>query len=93
MTTESASAIPADHARQRGGREYYSHRGEYRNPFPTGSDAYNEYERGWMQSLRRDDGKLVPFANADPLPELKHASPPSDYNAYAELKGRSRPRR
>jgi hypothetical protein len=81
-----------DGARQRGAREYFVHRGEYRNPYPLGSADFNEYERGWMQSLKRNEGKLVSLdAPAPPGPASTPA--PSDYNAYAELKGRRGPRK
>lgn len=76
--------------RDQGGRDYFRHKGQYRNPHPPGSADFNEYERGWMQSLKRDEGKLVP---APPKPSQGTRTPTSDYNAYAELKGRSGPRK
>jgi hypothetical protein len=91
---EPKSASQEDAVRQRGAREYFSHRGEYRNPYTFGSADYNSYERGWMQSLKRNEGKVVDLGNpASPPPVSRPTSPTSEYNAYAELKGRSRPRK
>jgi hypothetical protein len=59
MPIKPTVAKPEDGPRQRGAREYFLHRGEYRNPFPHGSAHFNEYERGWTQSLKRNEGKLV----------------------------------
>lgn len=92
MADESNSGKPEDGPRQRGTREYFLHRGEYRNPFPHGSAEFNEYERGWMQSLKLNDGKLV-NRDAPPRPATPSPAPASDYNAYAEMKGRSSPRK
>jgi hypothetical protein len=94
---EPKSASHEDAVRQRGAREYFSHRGEYRNPYTVGSADYNSYERGWMQSLKRNEGNLVNLVNlvnpASPPSVSRPTPPPSEYNAYAELKGRSRPRK
>jgi hypothetical protein len=76
--------------REQGRPDYFRHKGQYRNPHPSGSTDFNEYERGWMQSLKRDEGKLVP---APPMPSQARRPPSNDYNAYAELKGRSSPRK
>jgi hypothetical protein len=86
------TSIPADSARQRGAREYFAHRGVYRNPYPLGSSDYNDYERGWMQSLKRNEGALVELASRSPVP-APQPTPASDYNAYAERKGRTGPRK
>lgn len=93
MSIEPTPAKPKDGPRQRGACEYFLHRGEYRNPFPHGSADFNQYERGWTQSLKRNGGKLVsldapPRTSGTPTP-----APLSNYNAYAELKGRSTPRK
>lgn len=91
---EPEPASHEDAVRQRGAREYFLHRGEYRNPFSVGSADYNSYERGWMQSLKRNEGKLVDLHSPpSPPPLSRPVAPSSDYNAYAELKGRSRPRK
>lgn len=42
-----------------GAAKYFEDHGIYRNPFPNGSQEFNAYERGWMQSLKRDNGRLV----------------------------------
>jgi hypothetical protein len=90
----SPNPVTGPHAkespREQGGRDYFRHKGQYRNPHPSGSTDFNEYERGWMQSLKRDEGKLVP---EPPKPAQAPPPLPTDYNAYAELKGRSSPRK
>ncbi len=42
-----------------GRRKYFEDRGVYQNPYSPGSSEFNEFERGWMQSLKQDDGGLV----------------------------------
>jgi hypothetical protein len=70
--------------------DYAKKSGVYNNPYLLASPAYNAYERGWMQALKRDGGKSVNFASPS-LPST-HAQP-TGVNLYAELKGRSGPRR
>lgn len=38
---------------RQGKSDYFTQKGHYDNPYPTGSDEFNAYERGWMQSLKR----------------------------------------
>lgn len=77
-----------------GKADYFSHRGAYSNPYKAGPLAdFNAYERGWMQSLKRDDARLVdtPKPHADSgyrIEPLKHA-----VNEYSLLKGRDSPRK
>jgi hypothetical protein len=42
-----------------GARRYFQDRGVYRNPYPPGTVEFDEFERGWMQSLKRDNGRLI----------------------------------
>ncbi len=42
-----------------GTKKYFEDCGRYRNPYPSGSAEFNEFERGWMQSLKRDNGCLA----------------------------------
>lgn len=42
-----------------GAKRYYEWNGEYRNPYSIGTPEYNLFERGWMQSLKRDNGRLA----------------------------------
>ena len=94
MSSSTSIGKSEDGPRQRGAREYFSHRGVYRNPFDAGTFEFNEYERGWMQSLKLNEGKLVNVSWLPPAPSKNSApSPASNYNAYAELKGRSHPRK
>jgi len=41
-----------------GAAMYSQEQGKYQNPYPIGSPEYNQFERGWMQSLKRDGGHL-----------------------------------
>lgn len=43
---------------RQGKDDYFTQKGHYDNPYPTGSDEFNAYERGWMQSLK---GAQKPF--------------------------------
>lgn len=67
--------------------DYFITKGKYANPYPMGSTEFNHYERGWMQSLKLNDGKLVEPYKPPPLPPHR---PPAE-NRYAEMKGRSAP--
>jgi hypothetical protein len=42
-----------------GAKKYFEDRGIYRNPYPRGSPEFDEFERGWMQSLKKDGARLV----------------------------------
>lgn len=44
---------------QLGASKYFEDRGAYRNPYIIGSPEFNEFERGWMQSLKKDGAHLV----------------------------------
>ena len=72
----------------KGKSDYFSQKGVYSNPYPPASPEFNHYERGWMQSLKINNGLLVESSNkpAAIQPEKKATD-----NRYAELKGRSGP--
>ena len=43
-----------DHpAYQEGRKSYFSNKGKYENPYPSGSIEHNIFERGWSQALKR----------------------------------------
>lgn len=72
-----------------GSRKYFEDHGNYNNPYSSGTPEFNEFERGWMQSLKRDEGKLigtldkhVPYARHD-LPE-RTRDIPSEAEIQAE---------
>lgn len=80
----------------RGKNDYFSNRGVYTNPYKMGTPGYNDYERGWMQSLKHDDGKLAAKAQAQswmPPQYSYRPAPKPTVNLYAELKGRGGPRK
>lgn len=52
-----------------GKTDYFSLKGAYRNPYPPASEEFNHYERGWMQSLKYDEGRLVNALNRN-VPKL-----------------------
>lgn len=43
----------------KGASDYYAMKGQYKPPYPSGTPEHDAYERGWMQSLKRDGGRLV----------------------------------
>jgi hypothetical protein len=51
MTLAEITTLAAKH--------YFEHRGRYRNPYMRGTPEYDAYERGWMQSLKKDGARLV----------------------------------
>lgn len=74
----------------RGKADYFSKKGVYANPYSPVSAEFNHYERGWMQSLKFNDGRLVAVPNKPSSSALQKVLPE---NRYAELKGRSGPLR
>jgi hypothetical protein len=48
-----------DEIKNLGARKYFDDQGIYRNPYAAGSPEFNEFERGWMQSLKKDEGRFV----------------------------------
>ncbi|MCG8517501.1 MAG: hypothetical protein MI794_05870 [Pseudomonadales bacterium] len=39
--------------------DYFKYKGCYHNPYPSGSQEFDDYEQGWMQSHKRSP-KLFP---------------------------------
>lgn len=76
-----------------GKADYFSHKGVYKNPHAGGTPSeFNAYERGWMQSLKRDDARLVDASN-QPVSFSVEIQPTQPHeNLYALLKGRDGPR-
>lgn len=66
---------------RQGAQRYFSDKGLYRNPHPPGTDAFNAFERGWMQSLKKDDGRLV--SSTLPVPP-RPVNVPTDISIQAE---------
>lgn len=50
----------------RGKADYFSKKGVYSNPYSPASPEFNHYERGWMQSLKFNGGRLVGVAKRPP---------------------------
>ena len=73
-----------------GKKDYFVNKGIYKNPHPYGSPEFNAYERGWMQSLKFDNGRLVDLAKR---PAAKPAASKPVVNQYALMKGRDSPRK
>lgn len=48
-----------DDIKRQGAKKYFEDRGAYQNPYPMGSAAFDEFERGWMQSLKRDGARHI----------------------------------
>lgn len=69
-----------------GKRDYFLKQGEYTNPYSHGTSQFNDYERGWMKSLKYDGARLVNSMSKQPqTASIK-------INQYALLKGREKPR-
>lgn len=79
-----------------GSRKYFVDKGIYHNPYPSGTPEFNEFERGWMQSLKRNEGKLVdstdkhiPFARDDSPAQTRNVPTEAEIQAerYRAVKG------
>ena len=62
IVTGVKKPMNADEICRLGARKYFEDRGVYRNPYPMGSPEFNEFERGWMQSLKKHGVSFVPKA-------------------------------
>jgi hypothetical protein len=67
-----------------GAQKYFTDKGVYKNPYPVGSIEFNEFERGWMQSLKKDEGRLVNALPPSHHPEKRRTNVPSDVEMQAE---------
>lgn len=72
-----------------GKSHYFTHKGVYNNPYGSGTTEFNAYERGWMQSLKRDNASLVDVPSNPVIVDVPIK--PTE-NLYALQKGRSGPR-
>lgn len=82
-----------DAIKREGERGYYANRHTFVCPYPRNTREFDAFERGWMQAQKRDPGPH----HAQPRPPWDYTQttpppPPERYNAYADLKGRSKPR-
>ena len=53
-----------------GKQDYFLKKGDYANPYGRGTSQFNDYERGWMKSLKYDGARLVNAISK--LPQAKH---------------------
>ncbi|OXX66193.1 hypothetical protein B9J84_15470 [Vibrio sp. V03_P4A6T147] len=70
----------------------------YENPYPRNSQEYNDFERGWSQKIKstRSDPPLKHYQKEllrqhkeqTAKPSRQASSGTSDYNYYAEAKGK-----
>jgi hypothetical protein len=42
-----------------GMKGFHESKGKYINPYQSGSNEYNDFERGWTQALKRSSGQLL----------------------------------
>ncbi|GAA5172285.1 hypothetical protein [Viridibacterium curvum] len=70
-----------------GARKYFEDRGVYRNPYAAGSPEGNEFERGWMQSLKKNGGRLVKESELQAEKLVKQATSDDMIKRYREIKG------
>ena len=85
--------MDAQKIRQAGERSYFENKGRFVCPYRHGTPEFNEFERGWVQAQKRDPSPpaVAPPAAWDYTQARTPA--PEPYNAYADEKGRSEPRR
>ncbi len=53
-----------------GGWHFHQAKGRYRNPYAIGSSRYNDFERGWFQSLKRSPDSLFDEHETEETPDL-----------------------
>lgn len=76
-----------------GGADYFKDKGVYRNPHASGTEEFNSYERGWVQALKRDEGKSVRYSSTPSDFKYTLVKPSTPVNLYALEKGRDAPRK
>lgn len=72
---------------------YFKYGLSYRNPYPSTSDAHNQFERGWSQSLKKYPEVAERIENEKKDAESrqqrqKHLSKVNDAAAYRRAKGK-----
>ena len=72
----------------KGKSDYFLFKGAYANPYAPSTPEFNHYERGWMQALKFNEGKLIATTAFGPPPA---PAKPSPVNQYAQGKDRSEP--
>lgn len=77
-------AVDLDEVIRQGAQRYFTDKGVYRNPHPAGSDEFNAFERGWMQSLKKNDGRLVDSLSPGPPSDKRRNTPKNDVETQAE---------
>ncbi len=80
--------------REEGGRSYFINKGAFVCPYARDTPEFNYFERGWVQSQKRDPNPVKAISPPAPWNYTKATPPPppEPYNAYADLKGRAKPR-
>ena len=82
-----------DAIKQEGERSYYSNRNAFLCPYPMGTREFDAFERGWVQAQKRDPGPHnVSYQPSWDYTQATPPPPPERYNAYADRKGRDKPR-
>lgn len=81
--------------REEGERSYITNKGVFLCPYADHTPELDYFERGWVQSRRRDPSPVKAVPSPAPWDYTKAAppAPPDPYNAYADLKGRAEPRK
>ena len=96
LGTKGAGAMAdLENVRGEGERSYFTNNGAFICPYPHGTPEFDAFERGWVQSLKRDPNPVSATRSPPPWDYTQTAPtpPPERYNAYADLKGRSTPRK
>ncbi len=79
---------------EEGAQSYFIHKGRFVCPYAWETPEFNHFQRGWIQSQKRDPNPVKAVLHRAPWDYTQAASlPPERYNAYADLKGRSKPRK
>jgi len=68
-----------------GMKMYHESRDEYTNPYPIGSPEYNQFERGWMQALKRDNDPSLKSQNRSFYSRDSSSQPSPSTEVTAEL--------
>lgn len=66
-------------AYDQGAHDFLHGTGQFLNPYPSGTPEHNEYERGWVQALKRSPANASPshsFAREPGTPQFGATFPP-----------------
>lgn len=90
LTSTLGVSVTLSDINRLGARKYFENHGVYKNPYAVGTPEFNEFERGWMQSLKKDEGRLAGKGERQAERQSNRAATTSSETEVAAERYRSR---